>query len=231
MVPREARDRVLEMGAYLQMTPALDSKLGYETVRGCYYGPLGQSSEGRSPPSREKFSSATSICSTPSGMSFRTRRALRHGTVLRADRAPGRGPHAPDVRDQSDPAARRPPGADHPEPGFAAFHLGPAARLPSGAVLGLPPARGRRRPARRAASPGVHPHRDPLLLEDAGFQVAQLDTGPFRAAPSRPCLVVHLLERYRLTTVLRGEGIYALGRKQGPVKNRYPAWLYSQPAP
>jgi hypothetical protein len=25
---------------------------------------------------------------------------------------------------------------------------------------------------------------------------------------------------------LRGDGIYALGRKSGPVRERYPAWLY-----
>ena len=35
-------DRVLEMGAYLQITPALRTRLGYGEVRGCYYGPQGQ---------------------------------------------------------------------------------------------------------------------------------------------------------------------------------------------
>jgi SAM-dependent methyltransferase len=35
-------DRVLEMGAYLQITPALKTRLGYGEVRGCYYGPAGQ---------------------------------------------------------------------------------------------------------------------------------------------------------------------------------------------
>jgi len=39
--------------------------------------------------------------------------------------------------------------------------------------------------------------------------------------------VRHLLEHYKLPTELRGEGIYALGRRSGPVRNRYPAWLYS----
>ena len=38
-----ADDRVLEMGAYLQITPALRTKLGYGEVRGCYYGKLGRS--------------------------------------------------------------------------------------------------------------------------------------------------------------------------------------------
>src|SRR5260370_39303855 len=35
-------DRILEMGAYLQITPSLKSKLGYGYVRGCYYGPAGK---------------------------------------------------------------------------------------------------------------------------------------------------------------------------------------------
>ena len=35
-------DRILEMGAYLQITPALRTKLGYGEVRGCYYGPAGR---------------------------------------------------------------------------------------------------------------------------------------------------------------------------------------------
>ncbi len=35
-------DRILEMGSYLQITPALKSRLGYGEVRGCYYGSAGQ---------------------------------------------------------------------------------------------------------------------------------------------------------------------------------------------
>ena len=40
-------------------------------------------------------------------------------------------------------------------------------------------------------------------------------------------LVRHLLEHYWLETDLRGDGIYAVGRKTGPVKDRYPDWLYA----
>ena len=42
---RAASDRVLEMGAYLQITPALHSKLGYGEVRGCYFGPAGETKQ------------------------------------------------------------------------------------------------------------------------------------------------------------------------------------------
>jgi len=34
--------RILELGAYMQMTPALQCVLGYKDVRGAYYGPLGR---------------------------------------------------------------------------------------------------------------------------------------------------------------------------------------------
>ena len=36
--PGTAGDRILEMGCYLQITPALRSLLGYGQVRGCYFG-------------------------------------------------------------------------------------------------------------------------------------------------------------------------------------------------
>jgi SAM-dependent methyltransferase len=37
--------RVLEMGAYMQMTPALQCVLGYKEVRGAFFGPLGRTDE------------------------------------------------------------------------------------------------------------------------------------------------------------------------------------------
>ena len=45
--PPKSSGRVLEMGAYMQMTPALQCVLGYKEVRGAYFGPLGRSDEKR----------------------------------------------------------------------------------------------------------------------------------------------------------------------------------------
>ena len=61
----------------------------------------------------------------------------------------------------------------------------------------------------------------------ARFDVTTLDTGPFRDQP-RPEheWVKHLLTRYKYPLDLRGDGIYAVGRKAGPVRDRYPDWLY-----
>ena len=66
------------------------------------------------------------------------------------------------------------------------------------------------------------------LLETAGFAVTLLETGPFREEP-RPEYgwVMRLLDQYKLPTHLRGDGIYAVGRKTGAVRERYPGWLYS----
>jgi hypothetical protein len=65
-------------------------------------------------------------------------------------------------------------------------------------------------------------------LENSGFTVVRLETGPFRDVPAPEyAWVMHLLERYKLDTSLRGEGIYAVGQKTGVVRERYPPWLYT----
>src|SRR5580700_5585288 len=45
--PPSKTKRVLELGAYMQMTPALQCVLGYQEVRGAYYGPVGRTNEKR----------------------------------------------------------------------------------------------------------------------------------------------------------------------------------------
>jgi hypothetical protein len=48
LVPEsKSSSRVLEMGTYMHMTPALQCVLGYREVRGAYYGPLGRTDEKR----------------------------------------------------------------------------------------------------------------------------------------------------------------------------------------
>ncbi len=54
-----------------------------------------------------------------------------------------------------------------------------------------------------------------------------LETGPFRDEPKPENeWMKHLLARYEQPADLRGEGIYAVGCKIGPLRERYPAWLY-----
>lgn len=66
-----------------------------------------------------------------------------------------------------------------------------------------------------------------LLFHYAGFETTLLETGEFREEPKPEHeWVKHLLDRYDQPADLRGDGIYAVGRKTGPVRERFPAWLY-----
>ena len=223
------QDRVLEMGAYLQVTPALRNKLGYGEVRGCYYGPAGRtdhrtvtSAEGerftceidhfdaekdRFPYPDEHFS--TVLCceliehlfEDPMHLMSEVNRILKPGGHL--------------VLTTPNVAALRGISAIllGYHPGFFHAYIKPAAQ--SGEVDA--------RHNREYTAREIH-----RLLDTSGFAVARLETGEFLDLPHPEYgWVMHLLRRYRLETDLRGDGIYALGRKTGPVKERYPGWLYS----
>lgn len=222
-------DRILEMGAYLQITPALQTKLGYGEVRGCYYGPAGRterksvvSSSGepftceidlfnaeRDPfPYPDEHFTTVLCCELiehlafdPMHMMSEINRVLRPGGWL--------------VLTTPNLASLRAIAAilQGYHPGFFPAYL---------------------RPPEPGATPEPRHSREytpkeiARLLLDAGFEVARLETGPFREAP-RPELawVEHLLERYGLPGDLRGDCIYAVGRKVSGVLHRYPDWLYS----
>lgn len=222
-------DRVLEMGAYLQITPALRSKLGYGEVRGCYYGKPGRtdrrtvtSAEGETfeceidlfdaekdvfPYPDAHF--ATVICGEliehlfedPMHMMTEVNRILKPGGHL--------------VLTTPNIAALRGISAilQGYHPGFFHAYIRPAEGT------GEVDARHNREYAPRE----IH-----QLLENSGFEVARLETGEFRDEPHPEFgWILHLLERYHLSTELRGDGIYAVGRKIGVVRERYPAWLYT----
>jgi len=222
-------DRVLEMGAYLQVTPALRNKLGYGEVRGCYYGPAGRidhrtvtSADGetftceidhfdaekdRFPYPDEHFS--TVLCceliehllEDPMHLMSEVNRILKPGGHL--------------VLTTPNVAALRGISAIllGYHPGFFHAYIKPAAE--SGEVDA--------RHNREYTAREIH-----RLLDISGFAVARLETGEFLDLPHPEYgWVTHLLRHYRLETDLRGDGIYALGRKTGPVKERYPGWLYS----
>ncbi len=226
--PGTADDRILEMGAYLQITPALTRRLGYGEVRGCYFGPAGQvnrrtvtSSNGdqftcdidlfdaekdRFPYSDEYFS--TVLCcellehltTDPMHMMAEVNRILKPGghIVLTT-------PNIGSLRAISAILQGHHPGL------FPAYI----------------------RPPREGEPPDPRHNREYMpgeirrLLEDSGFHVTLLETGPFLARPEPEYLwVSQLLERYELSHRLRGEGIYAVGRKIGPLRERHPRWLY-----
>jgi SAM-dependent methyltransferase len=227
--PGEASDRILEMGAYLQITPALRSRLSYGEVRGCYYGKLGRTDH-RAEISTEgepfacdidHFDAETDAFPYPDGH-FSTVlccELIEHlfadpmHLMIEANRVLKSGGHLLITT-----------------PNIASLRAIDAAL--QGYHPGFYPAY--MRPAGPDAETGARHNREytpreiRMLLENSGFEVVRLETGEFRDLPHPEYgWVAHLLERYRLETNLRGDGIFALGRKTGPVRQRYPEWLYS----
>jgi glycosyltransferase involved in cell wall biosynthesis/SAM-dependent methyltransferase len=223
-----AAERILEMGSYLQITPALKTRLGYGEVRGCYYGPAGkkdrrsvQSSAGeRFDCTVELFNAekdrfpyedgyfSTVLCcelvehltEDPMYMMAEINRILRPGghVVLTT-------PNIGSLRAIAAILAGY-------HPGFFPAYIRPRTEGEE------PEARHNREYTPREVA---------LLLHYAGFETTLLETGPFRDEPKPEHeWVKHLLARYEQPEDLRGDGIYAVGRKTGPVRERFPGWLY-----
>lgn len=223
-----AADRVLEMGAYLQITPALKTKLGYGEVRGCYFGKLGtidhRKAESESgevfycdlehfDAEKDKFPYEDSYFSTvlcceliehlpndPMHTVSEINRILKPGGYLILTT-----PNVSSLRAVS--AILQ---GFHPM--FYPSYIKPRNE-------GLPDPRH----AREYTAQEVE-----KLMENGGFEVTLLETGPFLDEPKPEFgWVDHLLEHYILPQELRGDGIYVVGKKKGPIRERYPGWLYN----
>src|SRR5579862_159616 len=226
--PGGPEDRILEMGAYLQITPALRSKLGYGCVRGCYYGPLGRvehrtvvSAEGETfDCAIDLFNAEKDAFPYPDGH-FSTVlccELIEHLTedpmhmMSEINRVVKPGGHL--VLTTPNIASLR---------GIAAvlvgFHPGIFTAYIRPRTDGEVEARHNREYA---------PVEIQRLLENSGFTVTLTETGPFRQTP-RPeeGWVLNLLEQFDLPRELRGDDIYIVGRKTGGVRERYPDWLYA----
>lgn len=226
--PGTPDSRVLEMGAYMQITPVLRTKLGYGEVRGCYYGPAGkvdrkevESSDGdrftceidlfdaerdRFPYCDDHFD--TVLCceliehlpSDPMHMMSEISRILRVGghLVLTTPNACSARAIAAILQGY--------------HPGFFPAYIRPSDN-------------GGETEARHARE--YAPREIGRLFHDAGIELTLLETGEFRDEPHPEHeWVRHLLTQYELDDKLRGDGIYAVGVKRGPVRERFPAWLY-----
>lgn len=221
-------DRVLEMGAYLHITPALKTRLGYSEVRGCYYGSWGAtedravtSAEGEEFRCKIDLFDAEKDCFPYPGEYFSTVLCCELIEHLRADpmhmmieinRILKPGGHL--VLTTPNIASLR----------AIAGILGGYNPLLFPAYI-RPGANGETQ-ARHARE--YAPREIRSLLEDSGFEITLLETGPFREQPTpQLAWVEHLLDRYMLGKELRGDGIYVVGRKAGPARERYPAWLYN----
>ncbi|MDZ4799954.1 MAG: methyltransferase domain-containing protein, partial [Bryobacteraceae bacterium] len=221
--------RILEMGAYLQITPALKTRLRYEEVRGCYYGTLGHidhkeitSESGeiftcevdhfdaeRDPfPYPDEHFDTILCCellehlpTDPMHMMCEINRILKPGGHLVITTPNICGLRAISAILQGY------------HPGFFPAYIRPSA---DGTDTGA-------RHAREYA-----PRELAYLFRDSGFHLTLLDTGEFKDEPHPEHeWARHLLQTYKLEHQLRGDGLYAAGAKHGPVRNRYPSWLYS----
>ena len=226
--PVGPEDRILEMGSYLQITAALKTRLGYGEVRGCYYGPAGQvdqhaitSSEG------EPFQCALELFDAE-----KDRFPYDDGyfsTVLCCELVEHLREDPMHMMCEINRILRPDGHLVLTTPNIASLRA--IAAILSGYHPGFFPAYIRPRVA--GEEPEARHNREysareiVLLFHYAGFEMTLLETGPFRNEPKPEHeWVKHLIARYELPADLRGDGIYAVGRKRGPVRERYPAWLY-----
>ena len=222
-----AEQSILEMGAYMQITPALKTRLGYGYVRGCYFGKLGitehkatESQTGerfecdidlfnaetdRFPYPDEAFD--TVLCGEliehlfgdPMHMMSEINRVLKQGGHLLIT--------TPNITSIHGIAAI----LNRNHPGFFVAYLKPSED-------GTVDARHNREYA---------PGEIYRLMLDAGFEVVTLETGAFGQDPHpEHDWVWEVLKKNNLAQDLRGDGIYCLGRKVSGVLQRWPDWLY-----
>ena len=224
--PGAPGERLLEMGAYFQITPIFP-RLGYSEVRGCYLGPAGAAKRKEVvSASGQRFACtvdffdaeadpfpypdgwfATVVCcelvehlgEDPMAMMAEINRVLRPGGRL--------------VLSTPNLCAWR---------AVAAVLTGYHPNL-----YGYFTARrgGNKVEPRHARE--YAPREVAKLLEDAGFEVERLESTDCGLEPRTEFDWVRpIVEQHGDPTVLRGEVVHALGRKTGPVAERFPAWLY-----
>jgi glycosyltransferase involved in cell wall biosynthesis/SAM-dependent methyltransferase len=220
---------ILEMGAYMQITPALKFQLGYGEVRGCYFGKLGQvdhksilSDNGEHFECDVDHFDAERDVYPYADASFDTVLCCELIEHLFADPMHMMSEINRILKPDGHLVLTTP-------------NLG-SLRAISGILQGYHPSffPAYIRPRTEGEDTEARHNREyvPMeiqhLLNDSGFEVVRLETGEFLDEPHpEHGWIDHLLERYRVHRTLRGDGIYALGRKTGPVKERWPAWLYA----
>lgn len=220
-------DRALEMGAYMQVTPALHHRLGYGEVRGCDLGPLGDIVE-------------KNVMST-GGERFRCLIDLFNAEQ---DRFPYPDEHFQLVlccevleHLNEDPMAMMAEINRVTRPGGHLVLTTPnicSARGVAAILTGWQPQHFSQyiRPKQGTVDPKhsreYAPRELPDLLGDAGFETVKLETGPCGSRDlGEFSWVLPSLKKWGYPTELRGEGIYAVGRKTRSVRERYPPWLYA----
>jgi SAM-dependent methyltransferase len=221
---------ILEMGCYMQMTPVLKLFLGYEDVRGCYFGPAGQSNfkTVRAPDGREFSCHVDLFDAEKDAYPYED---ARFDTVLCCELLehlyfdpmhlmseinrilkPG-GPLV--LTTPTITSLRAIHAALHGHhPGLYTAYLKPAA---DGSI-----------------DPRHNREWSPLdmraLFSAAGFEIAKMDTCWYTALQpddeTRNREMDELLRQRGLSRTLRADCLMVVGRKTGAVKDRWPRELY-----
>jgi SAM-dependent methyltransferase len=229
MVPPPSKTgRVLELGAYMQMTPVLSSLLGYKEVRGAYFGQLGRtdhktvSSGGREifhcavdlfnaekdtyPYPNEHFDTVLAceifehFLHDPMHMLVECRRVLIDGGTLLLT--------TPNVASYT-AVARVLEMSGNPQ--LYSMYPDPRGEYSESEVGHM-----------REYTPGELRE----AVEAAGFEVAYLFTKVPPGYNAR-LMARKVLQKLNATTILRGEQMFLLARKNRNLKtNRYPPFLY-----
>jgi len=227
LVPPGDRDSsVLELGCYMQITPALSGLLGYGEVRGGYMGNAGgwhrssvTAADGevftchidlfnveadRFPYADNHFD--TVLCcellehleKDPMHMMSEIHRVLKpNGTLILTT------PNAVSIR------------------ALRSVVLGTHPNLFSKYVI--PTLTPETRHAREYT-----PKELLLLFTDAGFTLQFIDTAPYAERVGKYRLATKLIAACRSFIQLREDCVYLVGRKSNAPGSRYPAWLYEQ---
>ncbi len=219
---------LLEMGCYLQITPALRRFLGYQEIRGCYYGKAG----------RSEFKTAYS----GAGETFSC-------WVDLFDAEKDAYPY-PDATFDTVLCCELIEHLYH-DPMHMMAEINRVLKPGGHLVLSTPNITGAR--GLHAMLHGYHPglfhtyvvpkrggEVDPrhnreyaprdvrALFENSGFELARLESGWLSEEdPGRYGQLDQLLAQWGFSRDLRGDIIYAVGRKVGPVRERYPVELYT----
>ncbi len=222
-------DRALEMGAYMHITPALKSKVGYGEVRGSYLGPVGRTDQSRVVSadgevfecSLDLFNAETDPYPYPDD---------HFATILCCELLEHLEKDPMHLMSEINRVLRPDGHLLLTTPNICSLRSAGALLL--GYHPGLfhqyvrPDADGEADPRH---SREYAPRDIQAMYEAAGFSVEHLETGPYLARHSAEFdWVKHVMKRYQLPDHLRGDVIYAVGRKTGPVVERYPSALYTE---
>ena len=224
--PGGDRDRILELGCYLHMTPALRKYLCYGEVRGAYYGSVGKIDY------RATTSSSGEVFACPVDLFDAEKDRFPYpdgyfNTVLCCELIEHLATDPMHMISEINRILA---------PGGALVLTTPniaSLRGLHAVLLGYHPGlfHAYIKPAEDGTIDPRHsreytPREISMLFDVAGFQVELLETGEYWSRDWYADSMEKLLEANQFPTDLRGLIIYCRGRKVGPIRERWPKELY-----